>query len=196
VTAATLFQAGSISKPIFALAVMRLAEQSSLDLDEDVNRYLASWKVPPNGSWQPRVTLRQILSHSAGFTVHGFPGYGAEGVVASVVHVLNGEPPANTPPVRVNILPGVQFRYSGGGITVGQLFVSDLLGKPFPSLMRELVLDLGMATAPMSAAPGPGRAPPPRTCEGLLLRPLHVYPEMAAGLRTTARQREASAFSA
>src|ERR1043166_3612680 len=75
VTEMTLFQAGSISKPIFALAVMRLIEEARLDLDEDVNRYLTSWKVPPNGSWQPRITLRQLLSHSAGLTVHGFPGY-------------------------------------------------------------------------------------------------------------------------
>src|SRR5436190_3851745 len=75
VTAATVFQAASISKPIFALAVMRLVEQGRLDLDEDVNRYLKSWKVPANNGWQPRITLRQILSHSAGVTVHGFPGY-------------------------------------------------------------------------------------------------------------------------
>jgi CubicO group peptidase (beta-lactamase class C family) len=75
VTEKTLFQAASISKPIFALAVMRLVQERKLDLDEDVNRYLTSWKVPRNGSWQPRITLRQILSHTAGLTVHGFPGY-------------------------------------------------------------------------------------------------------------------------
>jgi CubicO group peptidase (beta-lactamase class C family) len=192
VTAATLFQAGSISKPIFALAVMRLAEQGRLDLDEDVNRYLTSWKVPPNGSWQPRVTLRQILSHSAGFTVHGFPGYGAEETVASVVQVLNGEPPANTLPVLVNILPGVQFRYSGGGTTVGQLLVSDLLGKPFPSLMRELVLEpFGMADSTYEQPLPPARAAAAATAHPWKGRPLpgrwHVYPEMAAaGLWTTA----------
>src|SRR5688500_2634038 len=119
----TLFQAGSISKPIFALGVMRLVQDGRLDLDEDVNRYLTSWRVPPNGAWQPRVTLRQILSHSAGLTVHGFPGYGVEEKLPSVVQILNGESPANTRPVLVNILPGVQTRYSGGGTTVGQLLV-------------------------------------------------------------------------
>ena len=71
----TLFQAASISKPVTAVAVMRLVEDGRLDLDEDVNRYLKSWRVPPNGAWQPWVTLRQLLSHSAGVTVHGFPGY-------------------------------------------------------------------------------------------------------------------------
>jgi len=193
VTTATLFQAGSISKPIFALAVMRLAEQGRLDLDEDVNRYLTSWKVPANGGWQPRVTLRQILGHSAGLTVHGFPGYGAEEPVASVVQVLNGEPPANTRAVLVNILPGVQLRYSGGGTTVGQVLVGDVLGKPFPGLMRELVLDpLGMADSTYEQPLPAARAAAAATAHPWKGRPLpgrfHVYPEMAAaGLWTTAK---------
>jgi CubicO group peptidase (beta-lactamase class C family) len=189
VTERTLFQAGSISKPIFALAVMRLAQEGRVDLDEDVNRTLTSWKVPANGAWQPRVTLRQILSHSAGLTVHGFPGYGLDEPVPSVVQVLNGEPPANTLPVLVNILPGVQLRYSGGGITVGQLLVTDILGKPFPALMRTLVLDpLGMVDSTYEQPLPSGRAA--ATAHPSKGRPLagrwHVYPEMAAaGLWTT-----------
>ena len=75
VTDRTLFQAGSVSKPIFAMAVMRLAQDGQLDLEKDVNSYLISWKVPPSEGWQPVVTLRQILSHSAGMTAHGFAGY-------------------------------------------------------------------------------------------------------------------------
>lgn len=192
VTEETLFQAGSISKPIFALGVMRLVEQGKLDLDEDVNRYLKSWKIPANGSWQPRVTLRQILGHSAGLTVHGFPGYGKGEPVPSVVQVLSGAPPANTASVLVNILPGAQFRYSGGGTTVAQLLVTELLGKDFPVLMRELVLDpLGM-TRSSYEQPLPGeRARTAATAHPWKSRPLpgrwHVYPEMAAaGLWTTA----------
>ena len=191
VTERTLFQAGSISKPIFSLAVLRLVQEGRLDLDEDVNRYLTSWKVPANGLWQPRVTLRQILSHCAGLTVHGFPGYGVDELLPSVLQVLNGESPANTAPVVVNILPGIQFHYSGGGTTVGQQLVSDVLGKPFPALMRWLVLDpLGMVDStyeqPLppdkvrvaaSAHPWKGRLLPGRW---------HIYPEMAAaGLWTT-----------
>ncbi len=79
VTATTPFQAGSISKPVFALAVMGLVEQGTLDLDVDVNEYLTSWRVPSNGGWQPSITLRQLLSHTAGTTVHGFRGYPASG---------------------------------------------------------------------------------------------------------------------
>ena len=112
VTPTTLFQAGSISKPIFALAVMRLVQQQRLDLDAHVNTYLRSWQVPTQGDWQPYVSLRQLLSHSAGLTVHGFPGYQTSEPLPSVVQVLNGEPPANTAKVEVNILPGLQMRYS------------------------------------------------------------------------------------
>src|ERR1051325_1652106 len=116
----TLFQAGSIGKPIFAMAVMRLVQEGKVNLDEDINHYLTSWKVPPTGSWQPRVTLRQLLSHTAGFTVHGFPGYLRSEKLPTVVEILEGRPPANTARIEVNILPGTQLRYSGGGITVAQ----------------------------------------------------------------------------
>lgn len=191
VTEQTIFQAGSISKSIFALAVMRLVQEDRLDLDQNVNGYLKSWQVPANATWQPCVTLRQILTHSAGLTVHGFLGYGIEEVLPTVVQILNGGPPANTPPVVVNILPDIQTRYSGGGTTVGQLLVTDVMSKSFPTLMRTLVLDpLEMlhstyeqplsrewATAAATAHPWKGRP---------LAGRWHVYPEMAAaGLWTT-----------
>lgn len=191
VTVHTLFQAGSISKPIFALAVMRLAQERRLELDEDVNRYLTSWRVPAVDGWQPRVTLRQILSHSAGLTVHGFPGYGVDEALPTVVQVLKGERPANTLPVVVNILPGIQSRYSGGGTTVGQQLVSDLLDGPFPALMRTLVLDpLGMGDSTYEQPLPSERAVAAATAHPWKGRPLpgrwHVYPEMAAaGLWTT-----------
>lgn len=191
VTPETLFQAGSISKPVFALAAMRLVEKGRLDLDEDVNRRLTSWKIPASGSWQPRVTLRQILTHSAGLTVHGFPGYTVKERIPTVVEVLDGRPPANTAPVQVNILPGIQSRYSGGGITVAQQLVMDVLGKPFPQILRELVLD------PLGLKHSTYEQPLPAIWESTAAtahpwksQPLrgrwHVYPEMAAaGLWTT-----------
>ena len=75
VTPETLFQAGSISKSVTALAVLRLVEQGKLNLDVDVNEYLRSWKIPANRfTEQRKVTLRELLSHTAGATVHGFVG--------------------------------------------------------------------------------------------------------------------------
>lgn len=190
VTTATLFQAGSISKPIFALAVMRLVEEGILDLDEDVNRYLTSWQVPANGDWQPRITLRQLLSHTAGLTVHGFPGYPNGQPIPTATQVLNGEMPANTDPVRINLLPGMQFRYAGGGTTVAQQVVVDLLGKPFPQIMDELVLQPAGATGSSYAQPPAGWAERTATAHPWNGQPLdcrfHLYPEMAAaGLWTT-----------
>jgi CubicO group peptidase (beta-lactamase class C family) len=141
VTPNTPFQAGSISKPVFALAVMKLVEKGQIDLDADVNHYLESWQIPTNEGWQPRVTLRQLLSHTAGTSVHGFPGYPTAGPWPAIPQILEGIPPANTPPVVVDLLPGIQFRYSGGGTMIAQQLVVDLLGKPLPDIMRELVLD-------------------------------------------------------
>ena len=116
VTPDTLFQAASISKPVAVLAMLRLVDRGLLDLDEDVNRKLRSWQVPPTGYWQPVVTLRQLASHSAGLTVHGFPGYRHDDVLPTTVQILDGVRPTNTFGVRVDLIPGTQFRYAGGGI--------------------------------------------------------------------------------
>ena len=91
------------------------------------------------------MTLRRILSHTAGLTVHGFRGYGPDAPVPDIVQVLNGEPPANSAPVRVDTFPGALTRYSGGGTTVQQLLLMDVVQRPFPELMADLVLaPLGM----------------------------------------------------
>lgn len=192
VTPTTLFQAGSISKPIFALAVMRLVEEGRLDLNENVNNYLTSWRVPAIGDWQPRITLRQLLSHTAGLTVHGFRGYQISEPLPTPLQVLEGEPPANSAKVEVNILPGLQFRYSGGGTTIAQQLVVDVLGQPFPEIMRRLVLDpLGMTDStyeqplPSTWSARAATAHPSKDIP--LNGKHHLYPEMAAaGLWTTA----------
>ena len=91
VTSATLFQAASISKPIQAMAVMWLVQEGVLDLDCDVNEYLTSWRVPANDGWQPRLTLRQLLSHTAGVTVGGFPGYTTAERMPDLHEILAGD---------------------------------------------------------------------------------------------------------
>ena len=143
VTPRTLFQAGSISKPVAATGMLAMVQQGKLSLDEDVNLKLKTWKVPENEfTKEQKVTLRQLASHTAGLTVHGFPGYDVDEKVPSLVQILNGEKPtANTPAIRVDFVPGTKWRYSGGGITIEQLLMTDVSGKPFPALMKELVLD-------------------------------------------------------
>jgi CubicO group peptidase (beta-lactamase class C family) len=191
VTAGTLFQAASISKPVMALAVMSLVQDGVLDLDRDVNDYLTSWRVPANDGWQPHLTLRQLLSHTAGVTVSGFPGYTTAEPVPDLVQVLEGEPLANTPRIEVNILPGLTCRYSGGGSLIAQQVLIDRLGKPFPQLMRECVLEpLGMADSTFEQPLPAAWAPRAATGHPYKSNPLpgrhHVYPEMAAaGLWTT-----------
>ena len=135
VTSETLFQAGSVSKPVAALAALKLVEEGKLNLDGGVNSQLKSWKVPENKfTKQHAVDLRGILSHTAGFTIHGFAGYVVGKPIPTLIQVLDGErPPANSRPVRVDKVPGKGFRYSGGGVTVMQQLVIDVTGRPFPA---------------------------------------------------------------
>jgi len=192
VTPWTLFQAASISKPVAALAALRLVEQGKLALDEDVNAKLKSWKVPENDFTKAeKVTLRRLLSHSAGLTVSGFGGYPADAPVPTTVQVLEGAKPANSAAVRADVVPGKIWRYSGGGFTVAQLLMSETTGQPFPALMAELVLGpLGMADSTYEQPLSEGRrgaAASGHTSDGKLLPGrYHTYPEMAAaGLWTT-----------
>ncbi len=120
-TPKTLFQAGSISKPVAAAAMLALVQEGKLSLDEDVNQKLKNWRVPENEfTKEQKVTLRRLASHSAGLTVHGFPGYDVDEKVPTLVQIFNGEKPANTAPIRVDFVPGSNERYSGGGITIEQ----------------------------------------------------------------------------
>jgi CubicO group peptidase (beta-lactamase class C family) len=191
VTGTTRFQACSISKPIAALAMLRLVDRGLLDLDADVNDSLTTWRIPRNAEWQPAVTLRQLASHSAGLTTSGFPGYKRSEPLPTPAEILNGAHPANTFGVRVDTVPGAQFRYSGGGTLVMQQLLEDVTRTPFPDLMRELVLD------PAGMSDSDYAQPPPETLHEVLAHGhgelgaeveggWHVYPELAtAGLWTT-----------
>ena len=192
VTAETLFQAASISKPVAAMGALALVEKGLLSLDEEANAKLKSWKVPDNEfTKEQKVTLRRLASHSAGLTVHGFRGYAADEAVPTAVQLLDGQKPANSAPVRVNVLPGSLWRYSGGGITVMQLMMADVSGKPFPALMRELVLDkIGMKNStydqPLTSEYASRAASGHRGNGEMIKGKWHTYPEMAAaGLWTT-----------
>ena len=192
VTSRTLFQAGSISKPVAATGALYLVEQGKLSLDENVNQKLKTWKVPENEfTKNEKVTLRRLMSHSAGLTVHGFPGYDVNDPMPTLVQIFNGETPANTASIRVDLVPGTQVRYSGGGVTIEQQLMMDVTGKPFPALMREIVLDkIGMTDSSYEQPLRPAQAAMTASgtyADGKVVHGRwHIYPEMAAaGLWTT-----------
>jgi CubicO group peptidase (beta-lactamase class C family) len=192
VTSNTLFQAGSVSKPVAAVGALCLVEQLKFSLDDDVNKRLVSWKVPENEFTKDRkVTLRRILSHSAGLTVHGFKGYDVDESVPSMVQILNGEPPANNLPIRVDSVPGARWRYSGGGLLVAQQLMMDLTGMSFPELMGDLVFSkIGMDQSTFEQPLKESRVADAASgtyADGKVVHGRwHIYPEMAAaGLWTT-----------
>ena len=188
----TMFQAGSISKPLAAMACLRLVQQGRLALDTDVNTYLTSWKLPSDRVRQGKpVTLRELLTHTGGTTVHGFPGYASNEPVPTLIQVLNGEKPANTPPIRSEAAPGARWNYSGGGYTIMQQALLDVTREPFPKLLHDSVLaPIGMTRStyeqPLPQNLRDNAAVPYRGDGKPVEGGAHTYPEMAAaGLWTT-----------
>jgi CubicO group peptidase (beta-lactamase class C family) len=193
-TADTLFQAASISKPVAAMAVLKAVQDGKFGLDDDVNSILTSWKVAPSEhtTRQP-VMLRGLLSHTSGTDDgFGFPGYDPATAVPTPVQILNGQPPSNTGPVLIGRPPLTAIKYSGGGLTLVQLLLTDAMKRPFPELLQQSVLGpIGMKHSayeqPLSAARDKTAARAhSRTGEARGAK-WHVYPELAAaGLWTTA----------
>ncbi len=186
----TLFQAASVSKSVAAAGALVLVEKERLSLDADVNEKLESWQLA-DADLDTKITLRHVLSHMGGLTVHGFPGYAPGVELPRLADVLDGKKPANTGPVRARFDPGVRWRYSGGGYTIAQQLIVDVTGQPFDGVMRDLVLEpLGMQRSTF-AQPLPkswhGNAAHAHDRRGRAEKhPWHVYPEQAAaGLWTT-----------
>jgi CubicO group peptidase (beta-lactamase class C family) len=192
VTTETLFQAGSISKPVAAMVALKKVEQGKIALDEDINNKLKTWKLPENSlTAQKKVTLTHLLSHTGGLTVHGFPGYAAGEKIPTLSQVLDGTEPANTAAVRVDLEPGSRFRYSGGGSTIAQLAIMDIEKQEYPRIAHDTVLNpLNMTSStysqPLPAETRKKAASGHRGNGRLVEGKIHVYPEMAAaGLWTT-----------
>jgi hypothetical protein len=174
------------------MAVLRLVQSGKIGLDTDVNEYLKTWKLPANAfTERAKVTVRELLTHTAGLTVHGFAGYASDAPLPTLVQVLNGEKPANSAPIRVNTDPGTIWRYSGGGYVIAQQLVQDVTGEPFAKLMKDTVLGpIGMAKSTYEQPLPKNRltevAMPYRGDGQPVPGGPHVYPEMApAGLWTT-----------
>ncbi len=140
ITTDTLFQAGSISKPVFAAAVLRLAERGTLNIDTNISEYLIDYNVPTYDNQNHRITLRQILSHHAGLNLHGFAGYQQGQKIPTVQQILTGAFPSNNIKLKLIKAPGTGYQYSGGGYVLAQKIVTDVCKLNFCDLMNDLVL--------------------------------------------------------
>jgi CubicO group peptidase (beta-lactamase class C family) len=193
VTADTLFQAASISKPVTALAVLRLVDAGKINLDANANDYLKSWKIPDNEfTGKKSVTVRELLSHTGGITVPGFGGYLSDEALPTLLQSLNGEPPANNVPIRVDIEPNTRWRYAGGGYVILRQLIEDVTGEPFSKVLQDSVLTpAGMTHSffeqPLSAAHLAAAAVPHDREGHVVGEGPKVYPELAPdGLWATA----------
>ncbi|MFC1565629.1 serine hydrolase domain-containing protein [Candidatus Neomarinimicrobiota bacterium] len=138
----TLFQAASISKPVTAAGALRLVDKGTLKLDTDINRYLKSWQIPISKfTLNQPITLRQLLSHSAGLNDDPRSGYTQDELIPTLVEILNGTEPSKATAVMLDTIPGAIAKYSNGGFCVIQLIMTDMLEKSFPELMNDLIFD-------------------------------------------------------
>lgn len=143
----TGFNVGSTSKLFTAWGIMKLVESGKINLDTPVEKYLTRWKLPKSSFDNRKVTVRSLLSHTAGLSVHGYPGFQPNENMPSLEASLNGEngsAKANEP-VAIVIEPQTKFKYSGGGYTILQLLIEEISGTSFASYMhQEIFAPLGM----------------------------------------------------
>jgi CubicO group peptidase (beta-lactamase class C family) len=185
VTAATRFQAASVSKPVTAWGVLRLVESGRIGLDEPVVGHVRRWRPPPSPFDADGLTVRRLLSHTAGLSVHGYVGQRADRPLPSIAASLAGKT-GDGFPVELLEAPGQRWLYSGGGYTVAQLLVEELTGRPFARYMQAEVLEpLGM-TASSFQWQRTETTTCPHDADGGRIPDFAFVEQAAAGLTTTA----------
>lgn len=141
-TTRTLYQAASISKSINAVSVMRLVRDKRLSLNADIREYLKTWKLPENEySAGRKITLKNLLSHTAGISVGGFNGYKRKDSLPGINQILDGLPPANSEAIKPILFPGSKFLYSGGGTVITRKIIEDITDIGYAEVIRQTVLD-------------------------------------------------------
>ncbi|KAL6900492.1 beta-lactamase/transpeptidase-like protein [Trichoderma evansii] len=151
----TIFQACSISKPTFTVALMKLVDEGKLSLDsrigdllpQDVLDILTKDATSARTSAIKSISISQLLSHTSGLSQGGFPGYSVlDGArIPTPREVLAGAYPVNTKDVHLQGFPGQSLSYSGGGFTVLQFIFETITKKDLPSAMQDILLGpLGM----------------------------------------------------
>lgn len=145
----TLFQAGSLAKPVTVLAALRMQADGKLDLDADIATYLSSWELPAGKQTAANpVTLRKLFAHTSGLTPGGYEGYVRGQPFPTDVQTVSGEPPSNAKKIEVVEAPGTSLRYSGGGYTIAEIALQDEFEQSFEQLMRTwLLAPVGMKQA-------------------------------------------------
>lgn len=140
-TTNTLYQAASISKSVNAVSIMRLVKENKVDLDTSISSYLKTWQLPVNDYNRGRkITLRKLLSHTAGISVAGFNSYKRDSPQPTLDQILNGHPPANSEPIKPITYPDSGFRYSGGGTVISRKIMEDITGKGYIEILNNTVL--------------------------------------------------------
>ena len=189
----TLFQAASISKPVNAMAVLKAAQDGKFSIDDDISTILKSWELPESPFTKNQsVTPRMLASHTSGLgDGFGFPGYDPSDPRPTTIQILNNDKPSNVGPVLLARPPMTAFHYSGGGVTILQLALTDVIGRPYPEILQEYVLGpAGMTQSTFEQPLSPERdknAARAHDGRGQAMGvKWHVYPELAAaGLWTT-----------
>lgn len=142
VDANTVFQVASLSKWITAWGVMALVQDGKLDLDAPISKYLTRWALPKSAFDNNKVTVRRLLSHTAGLTDGlGYAGF-AQGASVPLIDETLKLPDADAGTdgvIRVGVEPGSEWRYSGGGYAILQLLIEEVSGEPFESYMQRVV---------------------------------------------------------
>jgi CubicO group peptidase (beta-lactamase class C family) len=147
VTKTTGFNIGSISKTIAAWGVMKLVQEGKIDLDAPAEQYLTRWHIPKSDFDSDKVTIRRLLSHTAGLSLHGYPGWSPKDELPTIEESLDGK---NNGPGRVEIImePGTKWKYSGGGFSILQLIIEEVTKQKFEDYMQADILNpLGMTSS-------------------------------------------------
>ena len=140
VTTNTLFNGASLSKPVTAMAALKLVEQGVLSLNENVNKYLEGWKVPDNKFTEiEKVTLKRLISHTAGFERYVQSSYFPDEAFPTIGQMLSGEKPSIDPAVSVVSVPGQKEVYSNPGYSVIEKLLEVVTDKTFNDLLTELI---------------------------------------------------------
>ena len=188
----TLFLAGHIGQAVATVSALKLVQDGRIDLDENVNSKLQSWKVPDNEfTTSEKVTLRRLLTHTSGLSVRSLLGYLPGDSIPTVAQILDGVSPATNQPIRVMLEPGSGQRYSVGGYVVLQQLLEDVAGLPYSDFVQSTVLQLlGMNrtshSQPLSDDLASNAATGHEPTNERVLGRWRFYPELAAlGMWTT-----------